>query len=117
MRVRVAMSCTAITCAGAAVATAGCFSASSSGGPPGVSFDAGVDSTFPEGDAAADTFVPPVEAGNDVTVTVPPQEAGVDAEAAPEAGCAPGSIAGFVVPPYVHAENPGIICQDNEDAW
>src|ERR1700677_4727850 len=73
MRVRVAMSCTAITCAGAAGAA----------------------------------------------VTVAPQEAGVDAgpDAAPEAGCAPGSIAGFVVPPYVHAENGGIICQDNEDAW
>jgi hypothetical protein len=117
MRVRVAMSCTAITCAGAAVAAAGCFSSSSGGGSPGVSFDAGFDSTFPDDAEGVDTSAPPVEAGNDVTVT--PQEAGVDAgiDAAPEAGCAPGSIAGFVVPPYVHAENGGIICQDSEDGW
>jgi hypothetical protein len=120
MRVRVGISYTALSCAGAAVATAGCFSASSGGGQPQANFDASIDSAFPEGDAAADTFVPPVEAGNDVTV--PPVDSGtpfVDAghDAAPEAGCAPGSVAGFVAPPYVPAQSQNIICQDSEDAW
>ena len=120
MRARDGISYTALSCAGVAAATAGCFSASSSGGGPQASFDASMDTAFSDNDAGADSSSPPVEAGGDVTV--PPVDSGtavVDSghDAAPEAGCAPGSVAGFVVPPYVHAQSQAIICQDSEDAW
>jgi hypothetical protein len=128
MRRNVGMSCTAITCVcagtGAALATAACFSASSGGNQPLPSFDASMDTSFSE-EAGPDTSMPPPEAAAEAAadVTVPPTEAGMDAGLdAHEAGCAPPSIAGFMVPPYVHANPQTIACNglgnsDLEDHW
>jgi hypothetical protein len=119
MRVRVGISCTAITCAGAgaAIGVVGCFSNSSAGPGTQPTFDASVDSSFPMEDSSADTFVPPVEAAVDsgVDSTVAPVDAGKDS--APEAGCSPIAITGFTVPPYVHAQFQNILCQNSQDAW
>jgi hypothetical protein len=94
----------------------------SSGGPgnsnPG--FDASIDSSFPMEDSstpAEDSTAPPLDAGADTAVTV--MDSGH--EAAPEAGCGPGSVAGFQVPPYVHANPQLLDCTANldnhEDYW
>ena len=114
MRVKVGISCTAITCVGAAMAsTASC--SSSSGPPPQGGFDAAAnnDAMF-QADSGPDALTP--DAGQDVTVGV---DSGVDSgpDVAQEAGCAPRGIAGFQVPPYVHANSQVIICTDTEDAW
>ncbi len=118
MRVRVGISFTALSCAGAAVATAACFSASSGGSGPQPDFDASLDSSFPIDDSSLDSFVPPAQDGPGPaqdTGSVPPHDAGV--EATVEAGCGPTSIAGFVVPPYVSAQSQNIVCNDSEDYW
>lgn len=125
MRVRVGISFTALSCAGAAVATAACFSNSSGGSGPQPDFDASLDSSFPIDDSSVDSFVPPVEGGQDAVAFVPesgvaPVDSGqldAAAEAAVEAGCGPTSIAGFVVPPYVNATPQNIYCNDSEDYW
>jgi hypothetical protein len=121
MRISVKFSCTAITCAGAAVATASCFNSSSGGNGPTTSFDSGVDSSFPDAsmpeDSSVDTATPPADAGADTTVAV--VDSGHDA--APEPGCAPGNVSGFQVPPYVHANPQQLDCianfDNHEDYW
>jgi hypothetical protein len=121
MRVRVGISFTALSCAGAAVVTAGCFSASSGGSGPQTDFDASLDSSFPIDDSSVDSFVPPAEAGPEAMAVdsgVGPVDEGAPLhEAAVEAGCGPIDITGFVVPPYVSAQGQSIYCNDSEDYW
>lgn len=122
MRATVRFSCNAITCAGAAaasVAASACVSSSAGPGNTNPSFDASIDSSFPVEDSSTpeDSTAPPVDAGADTAVAV--MDSGH--EAAPEAGCAPGSVAAFQVPPYVHANQQNTICisgfDNHEDFW
>jgi hypothetical protein len=114
MRVKLGLSCTAVTCAGAALASVtSCFSNSSGGGaePDASIFDT----------STGDVYVPSYDAGDVIVTTM---DAGLDApadalpDAPAEAGCAPRAITGFQVPPYVHAQSQMFGCNiDSEDYW
>jgi hypothetical protein len=98
------------------------------GAPPPA--EAAADATKPPADAgvdATDATEPPADAGVDATVTDAGMDAGFDsgldgpvdvvvvdvADAAPPP-CAPGSIAGFTPPGYVHAAAPQNPCASND---
>lgn len=104
MRVlRLGMTCTAATCAAGAIITAftDCEDSSSPSANPTFDASIGFDAPSP----VPTTPVPIAEAGPDV----------VDATTAP--GCAPASMAGFVPPAYVRANNQTFDCPSHEGAF
>jgi len=104
MRLHVGFSCVTLTCSGVAVTLvstgAGCFGTSLQ-----VEYDAGpFDGTTSDVGYQVPDATPeaaPPEAGTD---------AGLDAGPEAEAGCMPGSVAGFVPPPYVPAAGNQSAC-------
>ena len=108
---RGAVSAATATCAGATL-----FGVTSCVGDDNASPQPGIDASLSDV-GQPDTAITTVDSSLDAS---PPADAGpdvvVDTGADASIPCAPGSITGFVVPPYVHANpQPGIVCDDTND--